>query len=281
MKTLLIKILNLLFIPKIFRFLFQRNVITVIYYHDISKESFAKQISYIKSNYNIIDIDTLRNYLYKEEEIPKYSILITFDDGHIGNYTLLDVIIRNKIRPVIFLTANIIGTNKPYWFNLPFPDDGFKEKLKKIPDSERKNIINKIYSKDLIINSPEALTIKQIEEMNKYVDFQSHTLDHPCLPNASDTVAEHEIRESKVKIEEITRKEVYSIAYPNGDVSKRDIEYVKNSDYLIGFATTKGYVDKVSDPFLLNRISINDTDNFNEFKLRVSGVWYRLKMIIN
>ncbi len=280
MKNTLIKVLNLLMLPDLFRFSFQKKSITVIYYHDISAAYFEKQVKYLVRKYNVITIEDLYSYLYEDKAVPNYSLLISFDDGHIGNHSLLSIFIKYNIKPVIFLTAGIVGTNQVFWFHLPFPNSKFKENLKKIQDKERRRIINQQYKSFTICSSPEALTIEQIKEMRPFVNFQSHTMTHPCLPNTDDRTAEYEIVESKKKIEQIVEKPVFSIAYPNGNISDRDIYMLKEAGYLLGFAATKGYIYKNANPFLLNRISINDTSNYYEFKLRVSGIWYRIKNLI-
>ena len=45
------------------------------------------------------------------------TFVITFDDGLKTNFDLLDVIKIYKIRPTIFITTNLINTNKSFWFN--------------------------------------------------------------------------------------------------------------------------------------------------------------------
>jgi peptidoglycan/xylan/chitin deacetylase (PgdA/CDA1 family) len=280
MKKIIIDLLVLFKIHLFFSFLNQKNKLSIIYYHDVDLASFTKHINYIKKKYNIIDLHTLINFLNdKKIKLPNYPILITFDDGHAGNYKLLNVFKQFNVRPIIFLTSNIIGTNKRFWFNIPFSDGDNKESLKKMKDSDRIQLINKKYLNHLTSEIPNALSIDQILEMNEYVDFQSHTCNHPCLPCTTDVVSNQEIAGSKKQIEEILGNEVISIAYPNGDFTKREIENCMKSGYKMAFATTYGFINSKSNPYTLCRLSTNDTNDFNEFILRVSGVWGFLKKI--
>lgn len=252
-----------------------------MYYHDVSKENFKWQIEYLKAHYNIIDLKTFRDFLNGNKiNLPDYSLLITFDDGHIGNYQLLETIKVNKINPVIFLTSSIIGTNKAFWFKIPFENSRIKDNLKVIKDIDRREILEKSYSHFLNKNLPEALSYDQINEMSDFVTFQSHTMDHPCLPNTNDTIAEYEISKSKDIIEGLISKPVYAFAYPNGDYCDRDIKLLIKHGYKLAFAVAKGgFVRKNTNPYIIPRLSTNDTNNYGEFILRTTGVWHLLKKV--
>lgn len=282
MKKYIFAIIRILEIPQMFRYFFQRKAISVIYYHDVDPISFEEHLKYLKKKYSIIDIYMLRDFLYgKLVTLPKFSMLITFDDGHIGNYQLLKLIREYKIRPTIFLTSGLIGTCKRFWFNIPFKDTSLKEKLKKFPDCERLNIINNEYNNYIDKDTPEALTYNQITNMSDAADFQSHTKNHPCLPQTEDKVSLAEIAESKNEIEKILGKQVIAIAYPNGDFGEREIRYAMKSGYQLGFSSKGGFISNNSNPFELPRLSMNDTKNINDFIIRSSGLWFKIKQLIN
>lgn len=279
--NIVIYIIIVLRIPSLFRIFFQRDRVTVLYYHDIEKKHFERHIKYLKRHYHIIDLKTFYDYLYDDfYQIKGYPLLITFDDGHIGNYKLLNSFKNHKLRPVIFLTTDIVNTLTPFWFNLPFHDISEKEKLKKISDVARRIYLEKEFAKTPKILIPQVITTAMIKEMIPFVDFQSHTVDHPCLSMCSEEEAEIQISKSKSAIEEITKKPVFAIAYPNGDFTIRDINICRKFEYKIGFATTNGFVSKKSDPFSINRLSINDTKNYYEFILRATGMWFIIKRIM-
>lgn len=280
MKKTIIRIIFIFRLPFLFRFLLQRRKLTVIYYHDTEEAYFDTQIMFLKKYYNIINLETLQKYLYdKTYKIPNYSLLVVFDDGHVGNYELLNVFKKYDIRPIIFLTAKIIDTLTPFWFMLPFNNVDEMERLKSVPDTERRNYLEKEFAETQPLLSPQALTAEMIHNMVPYVDFQSHTLDHPCLPYCSYDESREQIIQSKKLIEELSGNPVIAMAYPNGDFTAREVEICREAGYTIGFASTSGFVDKKADPFTLNRLSVNDTADFYEFVLRVTGVWFNLKKI--
>ncbi len=77
--------------------------------------------------------------------------------------------------------------------------------------------------------------------MRKCVNFQSHTLFHPILPNCSDEEARIEIINSKKKLEIEYGLVINSIAYPNGDYSERDILLAKEAGYKCGITVDFGF----------------------------------------
>ena len=280
MKSILLKWLNFLKVPYLFRFLFQKNSITILYYHDVEKETFKEHVLFLKKLYNIIDLEILCNYLYNQrKKIPKYSLLITFDDGHIGNYNLLEIFKKSGIRPTIFLTSGVIDTLTPFWFKIPYIDPAEKAMLKLVSDFDRREYLNSEYEKMSKPSLPQALTKAMIEKMLPYVDFQSHTIDHPCLPNCSKEEASFQIYNSKSMVEDLTGSPVIAIAYPNGDFSLREIDICKKAGYTLGFASKSGFVNKKSNPLAINRLSVNDAKDINEFILRSTGVWSILKKV--
>lgn len=54
----------------------------------ISKEKFRQHLETIKNNgYTTLTMAELNDYLFKDKPIPEKSVVITFDDGSIDNYT--------------------------------------------------------------------------------------------------------------------------------------------------------------------------------------------------
>lgn len=117
----------------------------------------------------------------------------------------------------------------------------------------------------------------EIKAMQEVVDFQAHTVFHPCLPTCSEKEEIAEIRESKHMLEEKFDLDVYAIAYPNGDYSDRTVEISRSSGYQCGVTVDYGYNTLASDPFRLKRLSINDTGDLNELIVKASGLWGFLK----
>jgi len=276
-KKILIKTLCFLGFPKLYRFLFQRNKVTIIYYHNIIPIEFEKHISFLKKRYSII---SLQDYLNNRRTALKYRLIITFDDGHVGNYKLLSILQKHNIQITIFLTSGIINSNRHFWFLLEGLEKTTKALLKREKDTERldqlKGMFDYFDAKEY--STVEALSIDQINEMKPNVDFQSHSITHPCLPMCSNEKAEREIKFSKQQLEEMLGIQINAFAFPNGDYSKRELDYCIDAGYNCVLTADFGFNHKSKSKFILKRISTNDIKSIDELALRVTGVWKSFKI---
>lgn len=108
--------------------------VPVLYYHSIddseanevilSKENLRRQLTYIKdSGYTTLTMSELNDYIKNNKEIPEKSIVITFDDGYMDNYTNAFPILKElNMKATIFVISSGI-------------DDGYymsKEQLKEL-----------------------------------------------------------------------------------------------------------------------------------------------------
>lgn len=266
-------------IPFLLREIVQRKRVTIVMFHNPSVESVEQSIKYFSKRYNIISLNDFikANQLKDSSFLPKKALIVTFDDGHIGNYNLLPYFRKYNFIPTIFLCASIVGTKKQFWFNFLHPSKSEID-LAKISNTDRLEYLSKKgYRQEQEYENCEALTKELILEMIPFVDFQSHTLSHPYLPMCNDVEAEKEILESKHILESVFKLTITSIAYPNGDYTNRDIQIVKKAKYLCGITVDGGYNNVMSDIFRLKRLSVNDTEDINELIVKTSGLWAFIK----
>lgn len=279
MKKTFFKLLRYSGIPFLFREILQKNKVTILMFHDISEETAEMSFSYLNQKYNIIDLNYYLEKCQNKNKIPKKSLIITFDDGHIGNYKMLPILEKYSIPITIFLCSGIINTNRNFWFKFPKLDQPSDE-FKKISNIERLSELHKIgFEETMEYPVTQALTKNHINEMFKVVNFQSHTIFHPCLPQCNEKEAYHELYQSKKNLEKEFSFEINSIAYPNGDYSEKIVELTKKAGYKCGITVDYGFNTIDSDLFRLRRVSTNDTSDLNEFIVRVSGLWGFLKSI--
>lgn len=219
----------------------------------IGIEDFKKQVIWLKKNCNIISIE---DYFNNKIDSTKFNVAITFDDGYLNNYKYaFPILEENKIPATFYITGlnntkhklqwgdtlnfmqklypnntfNIdhytfikkgndffeSSTNKPLSDFCRSNDYNFKEKLNQIlidkVDIERKELLD--YWK--------LMTEEQIKKVSesKFVSIGSHGWYHNNLGNINKNDAEKEIIQSKKYLESITKKEINSIAYPDGSYS--------------------------------------------------------------
>lgn len=279
MKKFIISIVRYSGLPFLLRFVNQKQKITVLLYHDVRPEIFKRQIKFLSKYYNFISVENLLDYLNSKTcKLPAYPVLITFDDGHAGNFNLLDLFEEYKCKPVIFLVTSVAGTRKPFWFKLPDLRPDEKERLKNIPDSERVEYLKKHYSEKIQSEYQHALRWEDVMKMNEIVDFHSHTHNHPCLPECSTETIYSELTVSRTEIEKQLKSICFAIAYPNGDFNKEVIGISNKTGYNLGFTIKPGYVSKSTDKLEIPRLSTNDTSDLNEFILRITGTWFLMKI---
>ena len=258
-------------LPFLFRFFIQKKNITIVLFHDPEVEAADMAITHLKSKFNIIDLNEYISAVKNQDfsSIPKFPMIITFDDGHIKNYELLPIFKKHHVPVTIFLCASIIDTNRHFWFNKKLDDN-----LKTVSNSQRLSILEKYnFDQHQEYESPQALNSIQIKEMIPFVNMQSHTLFHPILPKCDLEEANHEISHSKKLLEDKYNLIINTISYPNGDYSKRDIELAKKAGYECGITVDFGFNNNKPDLFRLKRISVNDTSDINELIVKSTGVW--------
>ena len=267
-------------LPLLFRELIQRNKVTILVLHDISKETAEQTFSYLTRNYNIIDLTEFieAHEKHDDSDLPKKALIITFDDGHIRNHEVLPIIQRFNIPVTIFLCASIINTNRHYWFRSPTLSIPVSE-FKRISKGWYTDLLKYGFDKDKEFEKPQALQDTHIEEMKPWVNFQSHTLYHPILPKCSESEAKNELCTSREILEKKINSHINAISYPNGDYSERDILISKEAGYKCGITLDFGYNTINTDLFKLKRLSVNDTDDINELIVKASGVWWFFKTV--
>ena len=278
MQKLIFKILRFSGLPFLFREIIQRNRISILLFHDISKNTAMQTFEYLSKNYNIIDLNDFIEASEKKDfsKIPSKALIITFDDGHIGNYKMLPVIKELKIPTTIFLCASIINTNRHFWFT--FKDKSTTSEFKYKSNQDKLELLSKDgFKQEKEFSIPQALQKDQIEEMKQHINMQSHTLFHPILPKCDSNEAKKEIFKSKEILENEYDLNINAISYPNGDYSDRDINFSKDAGYKCGITVDYGFNTKHTDLYRLKRLSVNDTDNIDELIVKASGFWAFLK----
>ncbi len=278
-KNLLCALIRLTLLPALVRELFQRKKVTILLYHDPSPRRFADHLAILKRSYNLI---SLRRFVEAHlagalEALPPKSLVLTFDDGHRGNYALKSLLRDLPAPTTIFLCSGVVGTSRPFWFRMVADS----EPLKRIPDEERRAALRMAEQEH---HSPEveaqALSHEQIAELKPFVDFESHTISHPILPYCDREKAWTEISDSKRQLESSYGLSVFALSYPNGDYSSREMRLAKKAGYTCGLSVDFGFNSARTDPFRVRRIAIDDEDDSSKLVVKACGLWGFLKPLV-
>lgn len=273
MRRLAFYLLRVTGMPFLLRLLMQRRRVSILCYHDPRPEDFARHLRILTRRYTLI---SLRRYLdwrrAPARALPPYPLVITFDDGHRGNYLLRDVLARYQIPATIFLCSSIVGTRRHFWWKEAGDID--RDVLKRATDSKRLQVLARGgFTEFREYTERQSLSEQEIEELGGMVDLQSHTRFHPILPRCSAQRAAEEIRGSKRELEARFGLSVYAIAYPNGDYSARDAELAQRAGYECALTMDGGYNGRGTDVFRLRRLSMADGASDDELLVKASGLW--------
>lgn len=85
----------------------------------IDKRQFESQIRYLSRNANVITMDEFIEGYICSRKLPRNSVLITFDDGYVDNFQhAFPILKKYKVPATIFLTSDVIGTPKHFWWDV-------------------------------------------------------------------------------------------------------------------------------------------------------------------
>jgi peptidoglycan/xylan/chitin deacetylase (PgdA/CDA1 family) len=257
------------------QFLFQRNRPSIVLYHDPDPQLFAAHIDEFKKYFNII---SLRDYVVARTNntvhlLPKYSLIITIDDGLVGNYKLRDAIARRRVPVTIFLTSGVVNTNRHFWWTYVRSEEDFRRMKKKKNKEVAAELLRFNFDKAAPYSTRQALNAPEIREMAPYVDFQAHTRFHPVLPTCTAEEADDEICGCKSELEARFSLDIYALAFPHGDYCDRDIALAKQAGYRCAVTVDGGLNGKSTDLFRLKRIYMPDDAGPLEAVVKASGLW--------
>jgi len=251
--------------------------VTIIVYHNPQAEIFEQHAEYLNRYYNFLPLTALVDAIHQDNwsAIPDNSIVLTFDDGHADNFFLLPIFKKYNIQPTIFICTNVVGTNRKYWWM--DKDVREVEKLKKIPNRTRLKTLKVAhkYSQDQEFPRRQraALSFREIEEMLPYVHFGNHTQFHPIVTNLEEEEFQNELLDSMLELKNIIPYPLDHFAYPNGDYSEREIDYLSKNGFKSGRTIEVGWNSPKTNPFALKVTGITDNASIAKMKFQLSGLF--------
>lgn len=218
----------------------------------ITPQNFEKQILYLKSHgYETITVEDLYNFMKYGKMLPKKPILITFDDGYLGNYKYAYPLFKKiGYKGVI----NVIVKNVPSPTNkvvTPYPHFDWIE-AKEMSSSGVMEIESHTY------------------DSHKYAKSGNHNI--PMLSGPIDingkleTMDEYrkritdDLSKAKKEIEKNLGKEVIALAYPYGVGSDTSKDVAASLGYKVIFTMEEGVNVYKGDTYAVKRITVRNTD---------------------
>jgi peptidoglycan/xylan/chitin deacetylase (PgdA/CDA1 family) len=211
----------------------------------------------------VCSLEVLRDYYENGVPLPRNPLFITFDDGWKSNYSLLPLIETKEIPVTIFLTTGLIGSNM-----VPPPITFYSEAT-----------VEEIEAAYPISSERTMLTLEEIKEMSRVVDFQAHGVYHHLSTVLSPEKLREELQESKYTIEQITGNPVYAFAYPYNRAGVREAEIVESCGFTFARIGSRTMNTQSTNRFLLNSIGVGETNTVDEVRRKILNA--ELKTILN
>lgn len=265
------------FICFIRRFLAKRNI-TIVNYHNPPPEIFESHLLYFSRYYKFISMDMLVDCSKNKrmDLLPDYSLIITFDDGHIGNKKLFELFRRHSVPAIIYVVSDLVDTRRSFWWQAPGLTQSDVKFLKAISNCDKISWLKKERNFGLSdeLGCVKALTGSDLRLLiNSGCFVGSHTVTHPILPMCSKAEQMEEIAHSKEDLERIIGTEIKHFCFPNGayDIGIKAI--VRDAGYFSARTTRPGWVTKRASMFSLPTMGISDDACIEKLSLQISGLW--------
>ena len=263
-------------LPFVLRHALQRRNVTVLCLHDPEPEVLSRQLDALAKRYSFIALSRYTDALRSGnlEALPHRALAVTFDDGHRGNFALLDACRAHDVVPTVFLASSIVGTDRAFWWTQVPGGVAGAEHLKGEPDAARVAALEAAgHSETEALPERSALSGDELRAMDGAFDLQSHTRLHPILSRCSDDRAWDEIAGAKAELEGRFGLRVTALAYPNGtaaDWGEREASFAQRAGYRCAFSAMAGVNGAGTDPFRIHRIVIPDDASPDEAVVRSS-----------
>jgi poly-beta-1,6-N-acetyl-D-glucosamine N-deacetylase len=266
-----------------FHFFFKKKYarqLRVLAYHKVPDEiAFEKQVMYLKSQYNIIDIPKLLSHFEEKTPLPKNALLITFDDGDISVLRKgLPILKKYGLGSSLFIITGLVNTKEDVWIKRVEAKEIKEGKtyrqarevvkhFKQLPNAER---IERM--KDYPRVFAEQLTTDDLLEMQRSGMFiGNHTHTHPMLDRCTTDEISEELNNARNVFRELQLPGFNIFAYPNGNADEQTTKLLASFKMKLVFLFDHKINGKILDPLHISRIRVDSDTEMTEFKAKVSG----------
>ena len=263
----------------------------------VSPAAFEQHVGYLAAHYAVLSLPDAVGALKRGATLPRNAVAITFDDGYADNLAAARTLQRYGLTGTFFITAACLAGDQPFWpaeirsligaitvprlrltaagARLDIPVDGESERRAAIKTVSslfkahsipvRESLRDQLRAAAGAVRGPECmLRWQDVTEMARMgMTIGSHTLTHPNLPNAGESDAWREIRDSKSKLERELGTRISMFSYPNGGAERYMTPAIANLVRKAGFdaATTSrnAFAGPGSDLYALERVQVKES----------------------
>ena len=261
---------------------------------EVDKKAFAWQVELLAKYFNVLSLGDALDKL-QTNQLPSRAVSITFDDGYADNFlNALPILKRYNLKATFFIASGYlnggimwndkiiegvrcIASEKLNLHNLGLEEFDVSNKAKK--EKSAQQIINKVKHfdsdkrqevADFIMSKVDQMptdimmTEEQLIQLHKAgMEIGGHTVSHPIMAKLDEQSVKQELKNNKLKLEQLLKITIRFFAYPNGkpgtDYKPEQIEQVKAQGYEAAVSTQWGAASPQSDLYQLPRFTPWDT----------------------
>lgn len=212
----------------------------------ISPENFESHIKYLAQNgYKTLSLDEFLAFKKGELELPKKSVLITFDDGWIDNYLVAYPILKKYgVKATIFVITD--------WVERAFEDKRVSDEM---------YIPNHREGKKLAYEEPSSAVMNwdDLVVMQELISVGSHSNAHDNEELGMDEWRD-DLAISKLLLKTRLGLDTKHLCWPRGNYTDELIDVAHGLGFEALYTTKRGVNTADGDASEIKRISVKDKD---------------------
>ena len=211
--------------------------------YTVSDKAFAAQMEYLaRRSYHPVNLDDLMEHRLGHRQLPRKSVIITFDDGLRDTVEYAVPILQaRQFTAVFFLVAGLVGKTSEW-----------------MPADERLDLFG-------------WETAGWLEENGFQIG--SHARTHRRLAELDGEECLAELLSSRSILEDQLGHPIECLSYPHGSFDAAVKECAANAGYRLACTTRPGFVRPDDDLLALPRIPVWGWDSLFAFVARLHAVW--------
>lgn len=278
----------------------------------VTPEAFALHCKTLAEHATVLTLADAYGRLQAGERTKKPLVAITFDDGYFDNYEhAAPALAAYGLPATFFAIADLAGTGGSPWYDRmaravqglmrqgrgvsargqvlsstdfsATPHQVVRE-AKQLSSSDRASLLDRLLSEagaDADTQADRLMSWQQLRDLARQGhEIGSHSCTHEILPLLDDAALEHEVRDSKQRLEASLGSEVRTLCYPNGDFDARTTSLARKHGYLCAVTTQNGANERSAPAYELKRRFIHEgrlshpmgIASATQFRMEISGL---------
>jgi len=154
-------------------------------------------------------------------------------------------------------------------------DDGYKDTIDAVNVLSQFNIPFSLFITTDSINKKQYLSEQDIQEISMldFSEIGSHGKSHSRLHKLNYDNQKLELQESKIKLENIIKKNINSISFPHGSYNLTTMKLLHETNYKRASTSIKGFNNYKTNKYLINRSEIINNDSINQLEKKIKGYY--------